>query len=147
MGCFDNPVCTDINATHKLVMQRMHYYDQMNEDVVKDMKQKFGIIASLTQELYKFLYYQEIKRSMIKSRKEVQNKIVEKSKIKSKTEYENDTVVNKGNDTEDIDFNNLELNQVDGEARTVPTFITNQEPKRKMEYLLIEVNKEQNIEL
>jgi len=145
---FDNPNYLNKDISLQLVKQRMEHYEKINEDVVKDMKQKFGAIASLTQELYKFLYLKEKIRLMTNPGKENQNQIDEEYVSKPKNEFENYKVLNKKNDDEDIDFNTLELNETDDKANTIPIFpIKSQEPKRKMEYLLIEVSEEQNMEL
>merc|ERR1712034_272840 len=82
------------------------------------------------------------------SSKEKKNQIDEEYVSKPKNEFENYKVLNKKNDDEDTDFNTSELNETDDKVNTIPIFtIKSQEPKRKMEYLLIEVSEEHNMDL
>ena len=60
MDWFDDPYYPDKDVTFQLVKQRMEHYERVNEDVVNDMKLKFGIIASITQALYKILYCEQV---------------------------------------------------------------------------------------
>jgi len=47
------------NLLQLLSQSIQHYGGNINEDVVKDMEQKFGIHPSKTQQLYEFLYLEK----------------------------------------------------------------------------------------
>jgi len=60
MDWFHNLDQDDKDDVLKLLSQSIqHYGGNINEDVVKDMEQKFGIHPSQTQQLYEFLYLEK----------------------------------------------------------------------------------------
>ena len=56
MNWFQNLEQDDKDVVVQLLSQSIQHYGNMNEDVVKDMEQKFGINPQQTHRLYKFLY-------------------------------------------------------------------------------------------
>ena len=60
MNWFQNLDQHDKDNVVQLLSQSIQHYGKVNEDVVKDMQQKFGIIPLQTQQLYEFLYLEKV---------------------------------------------------------------------------------------
>jgi len=60
MDWFQNLDQCDKDNVVQLLSQSIQHYGEINESVIKDMEEKFGIIPSQTQQLYEFLYLEKI---------------------------------------------------------------------------------------
>jgi hypothetical protein len=60
MDWFLNLDQDDKDDVVQLLSQSIQHYGNTNEDVAKDMKQKFGINSSQTQQLYELLYLEKV---------------------------------------------------------------------------------------
>jgi len=60
MDWFHNLDQHDKDDAIQLLSQSIQHYGELNEDVKKDMEQKFGIEALQTQQLYEFVYLEKI---------------------------------------------------------------------------------------
>ena len=59
MDWFDNLDQRDKDKVTQLLSQGIQHYNGLHQNVLMDMKTKFGLIPAQTQQLYRFLYSKE----------------------------------------------------------------------------------------